>query len=145
MTKLDAPTSITWRVCLPANPDRVLTAWLDPADQEGFLCRTSELAPGGFHLTFPNGEATRLSVRQIVSPSRLIFSYFDAVVDITLQPRGHETELTLVTTGYAPSACLDVTAGWVSVLWALKALLTTGRDLRTHHPSHTWNERYVDQ
>jgi hypothetical protein len=39
---------------------------------------------------------------------------------------------------------IEIIAGWVSVLMALKASVDFGIDLRNHDPQRTWNECYVE-
>ena len=39
----------------------------------------------------------------------------------------------------------DVHAGWLNVLFPLKAMLAFGVDLRNHDPSRSWDQGYADQ
>lgn len=39
----------------------------------------------------------------------------------------------------------EVHAGWLNVLFPLKAWTTFGVDLRNHDPTRTWHEGYADQ
>jgi hypothetical protein len=39
---------------------------------------------------------------------------------------------------------VDVTAGWVSVLLALKAAVDFGVDLRNHDPQRSWEHGYAE-
>jgi hypothetical protein len=39
----------------------------------------------------------------------------------------------------------EVHAGWLNVLFPLKAYVAHGVDLRNHDPRRTWDEGYADQ
>ncbi|MGH9769506.1 MAG: hypothetical protein ACREAB_18940 [Blastocatellia bacterium] len=46
--------------------------------------------------------------------------------------------------GAKASDRIEVIAGWVSVLMALKAAVDFGIDLRNHDPQRTWDEGFVE-
>jgi hypothetical protein len=46
--------------------------------------------------------------------------------------------------GVKPADVCEVTAGWVSVLMALKAAVDFGIDLRNHDPARAWAAGYAD-
>ena len=39
---------------------------------------------------------------------------------------------------------LEVYAGWLSVLFALKGVVDFGIDLRNHDPNRTWDDRFIE-
>lgn len=54
------------------------------------------------------------------------------------------TEVSLLATGVEESIRMEMTAGWVSVLMAMKAAVDFGVDLRNHDPSRSWVHGYAD-
>lgn len=55
-----------------------------------------------------------------------------------------DTDLTLSDAGVPAADRAEVTAGWVSVLLALKAAVDFGVDLRNHDRQRTWGTGYAD-
>lgn len=54
------------------------------------------------------------------------------------------TDLTLTDQGVLEDDRIEVIAGWVSVLMALKASVDFGVDLWNHDPKRTWAQGYAD-
>ena len=54
------------------------------------------------------------------------------------------TELILTDKGVSEADRIEVIAGWVSVLMALKAAVAFGIDLRNHDPARSWEQGFVD-
>ena len=53
--------------------------------------------------------------------------------------------VTLTNEGVHPEDHCEVMAGWLNVLFPLKAAVDHGIDLRNHDPSRTWDHSYADQ
>jgi hypothetical protein len=58
-------------------------------------------------------------------------------------PDGH-TDLLLVHDGIDTAEWNDVHAGWLNVLFPLKAMLVFGVDLRNHDLARSWDQGYAD-
>lgn len=83
---------------------------------------------------------------QTIPPHHYELLYFrNSVARFTLEEddRG-STNLTLKDTGVPAAHRTEVTAGWVSVLMALKAAVDFGIDLRAHDPDRHWDNGYVE-
>src|SRR5688572_12029120 len=91
----DLGRPIVWRLRLIAAPERVFSAWLTPADHVKFWCERSEQDPEGFRLEFIDGTVAVCRVSDKARPTHIRLHYFDAQVDITLQPLAEGTDLTL--------------------------------------------------
>ena len=50
----------------------------------------------------------------------------------------------LTEAGVPQAERVEVMAGWVSVLLALKAAVDFGVDLRNHDPQRTWEQGYAE-
>ena len=71
--------------------------------------------------------------------------YFGSVTTFELTQDGRGgTDLTLTAAGVPPADRVEMTAGWVSVLLALKAAVDSGVDLRNHDPARTWDQGFAD-
>ena len=78
-------------------------------------------------------------------PGSFTIDYFGAVTEFSLDDDGKGgTDLTLVASGVPENERVEVIAGWVSVLMALKAAVDHGVDLRNHDESRTWSDGYAD-
>jgi hypothetical protein len=79
------------------------------------------------------------------APSHFSLEYFGTIVEYTLQEDGKGgTDLLLVASRVDESIRMEMVAGWVSVLMAMKAYVDYGVDLRNHDVSRTWNHGYAD-
>lgn len=54
------------------------------------------------------------------------------------------TDLHLIATEVPESSRMEMVAGWVSVLMAMKAAVDHGVDLRNHDSSRAWEQGYAD-
>jgi hypothetical protein len=74
------------------------------------------------------------------------FDYIGGPVSFELSPDGGGgTELFLVHQGIGSDEWNEVHAGWLNVLFPLKAWLAHGVDLRNHDPGRSWDQGYADQ
>jgi hypothetical protein len=55
------------------------------------------------------------------------------------------TDLLLTHSGVPEDEWVEVHAGWLNVLFPLKAWLKFGVDLRNHDATRTWDQGYADQ
>jgi uncharacterized protein YndB with AHSA1/START domain len=79
------------------------------------------------------------------APSLFAVEYFGTTVEFSLQDDGKGgTDLSLVATQVEESIRMEMVAGWVSVLMAMKAAVDHEVDLRNHDESRTWGDGYAD-
>ena len=142
---VDDPNSIVWRLRLSSTPERVLSAWLTPADHARFWAERSEPHAEGFRLHFIDGTVELCRILDRVGPSHIRMLYFGSRVDITLSRLDNVTDLTLTARDVPVVEWQDVYAGWLSVLLPFKAWVDFGIDIRNHDAARTWRQRYVDQ
>jgi hypothetical protein len=95
---------------------------------------------------FPIGLARRTRVIENHPPSSFAVEYLGgSVATFALADDGTGgTDLTLTDAGVPEEDRLETTAGWVSMLLALKATVDFATDLRNHDPSRTWDAGFVD-
>jgi uncharacterized protein YndB with AHSA1/START domain len=78
-------------------------------------------------------------------PSLFLLEYFGTNVKFELRDDGADgTDLLLTATQVDESFRMEMVAGWVSVLMAMKAAVDHGVDLRNHNEKRSWIEGYVD-
>ena len=140
---MDRQPPIEWRLHLTFSPQAAFAMWTSDAGRERFWAERSEATAAGFRLHFINGEALDVVVES-AAPGRLVFRYFGgSTVSLDFSDDGSGgCDLLLVET--EPEDAWENRAGWVSVLLAFKAALDFGTDLRSHDPSRSWEQRYVD-
>jgi len=79
-------------------------------------------------------------------PPRLFeLEYFGTRVRFELVSDGAGgTDLALLATEVPETYRMEMVAGWVSVLLAMKAAVDHGVDLRNHDPSRSWEQGFAD-
>lgn len=140
------PQSITWRLHLRA-PVATVYAMLSQAQgRTRFWAESAEEQAGVIHFVFPNGATWEGQILAAEPPRRFAVRYYGgsrATFSLEPSPEGG-CELTLTDQGVPPAERCEVTAGWVSVLLALKAAVDFGVDLRNHDPAHNWDQGYAE-
>ena len=139
-------SAILWRLHCSAPPAEVYAMWSTDVGRERFWAERSQATSDGFVLRFIDGTQERVSWLAAVPGERLAFTYFGSTVEIVLAgDGGGGTDLTLTNEGVADGDYEEVHAGWLNVLFPLKAAVDFGIDLRNHDPQRTWRQAFVDQ
>ena len=101
---------------------------------------------GVIHFQFPDGSTHRGRVLRAEAPGVYSLVYYgDTECTFTLSSDGEAgTVLELTDRGVPAADLTEVTAGWVSVLMALKAAVDHDVDLRNHHQQRTWADGFAD-
>ncbi|MBW3571447.1 MAG: SRPBCC domain-containing protein [Gemmatimonadetes bacterium] len=137
---------IRWRMHLPAPPERVFRALDTGEGRAAFWAESAEESGDGIHFHFIDGSRHVSRVVERDAPRRWVIEYFCGVAAFELAPDGAGgTDLLLMHTGVPGDEWHDVHAGWLNVLFPLKAWLAHGVDLRNHDPARTWEQGYADQ
>lgn len=146
MSRFKPGGPIRWRLHLPVEPATVYDA-LNTADgRASFWAQSAAEVDGNIHFVFVNGISYSSKVLQRQSPTHWAIEYFGSVARFELSPDGAGgTDLLLVNEGVDPNHWHEVHAGWLNVLFPLKAWLVHRVDLRNHDPDRTWDHGYVDQ
>ena len=131
---------------LPVDCERVFAALDTDAGRAAFWAESAVEQDGAILFRFINGYecVSRLLVRR--PPSEWSIEYIGGVVHIQLTSDGKGgTDLLLTHTGVSSDEWNEVHAGWLNVLFPLKAWLACAVDLRNHDPSRSWDQGYADQ
>lgn len=137
---------IRWRMHIPVTPDRVFAALNTDEGRAAFWAESAIETDGFIDFRFANGFTYRSRIVERVAPQRFALDYFEGHLTFKLTPDGAGgTDLLLVHTGVGDNEWNEVHAGWLNVLFPLKAWLTHGVDLRNHDPARSWDQGYADQ
>ena len=136
---------IRWKMHFTSPKEEVFSAL---ATDEGRARYWAESAPEvngqvTFHILGYNPFSGRILKKD--APLLFALEYFGTIVEFSLQDDGKGgTSLSLVATQVDESIRMEMVAGWVSVLMAMKAAVDHGVDLRNHDESRTWGNGYAD-
>jgi uncharacterized protein YndB with AHSA1/START domain len=140
------PTVIAWRLHLASPPEAVYSMLATDAGRARFWAEAAVAEAGVIAFSFPNGATWRGAILEDAPPHRFAVRYYGgsvATFDLSSDGAGG-TDLRLTDAGVPVEDRMEVIAGWVSVLLALKAAIDFGVDLRNHDPHRTWDHGYAD-
>lgn len=137
---------IRWRMQIPVPPERVF-ALLDSDDgRAAFWAESAVELEGQIEFRFINGYTCTSRVLERRPPEVLSIDYMGGPARFDLTADGHGgTDLLLTHHNVSPEEWNEVHAGWLNVLFPLKAWVTHGVDLRNHDPERSWDRGYADQ
>jgi uncharacterized protein YndB with AHSA1/START domain len=136
---------ITWRLHLRATPAVVYALLATDEGRARFWAEQAVERDGMIDFIFPGGQRWQGTILAREPPHRFALVYIGgSTTTFTLTDDGEGgTELLLTDAGVPQADRIEVTAGWVSVLLALKAAVDFGVDLRNHDPERTWEQGYA--
>jgi uncharacterized protein YndB with AHSA1/START domain len=131
---------------IPVPPERVYEALDSDAGRAAFWSESAVERDGEIHFRFSGGFSCRSRILERKAPQVFALDYLGGRVRFELTPDGHGgTDLLLTQEGVGADEWQEVHAGWLNVLFPLKAWLVHGVDLRNHDPSRAWEQGYADQ
>lgn len=138
--------AIQWRMHIPMSPEHVYAVLDSDEGRAAFWAESSVEKGGHIEFRFINGYTCRSKVLARQRPHLWAIDYIDGPVRFELSSDGAGgTDLLLTQEGVDPGEWNEVHAGWLNVLFPLKAWLVHGVDLRNHDPTRSWNDGYADQ
>jgi len=137
---------IRWRMHLPVPPEKVFAALDSDEGRASFWAESVMEVEGVIEFLFVNGYETRSRILERRPPHLFSIDYMGGPARFELTEDGSGgTDLRLTQEGVGPEEWQEVRAGWLNVLFPLKAWVTWGLDLRNHDPERTWDQGYADQ
>ncbi len=137
---------IRWRMHIPAPPEEVFAALDSDQGRASFWAESAVEVDGHIEFQFINGYACRSKVLERRPPHVLSIDYIGGPAQFELTADGMGgTDLLLTHGGIGPEEWNEVHAGWLNVLFPLKAWVTHAVDLRNHDPERSWDQGYADQ
>ncbi len=137
---------IRWRLNLSVPPERVYEALDTDAGRASFWAESAVQVDDEIDFRFIDGTRCRARILERQPPELWAIDYFGARARFELSVDGRGgTDLLLTQEGVSEEEWHEVHAGWLNVLFPLKAWLIHGVDLRNHDPARIWSQGYADQ
>ena len=146
MTFQNDPPLIQWKIHLKSSPQAVYQTLSSNEGRARFWAESAVEKDGIIHFIFPNQAEWQGKILEKDPPRTFKVEYYGgSVTTFELDSDGSGgTDLTLTDQGVLQEGRVEVIAGWVSVLMALKASVDFGVDLRNHDPKRTWDDGYAE-
>jgi len=146
MTFQDDPSIICWKIHLKSSPQIVYGKLSTNEGRAAFWAESAIEQDEIIHFIFPNQAEWKGKILEKNPPRKFKVEYYGgSITTFELESDGvNGTDLILTDQGVPQEDRVEVIAGWVSVLMALKASVDFGVDLRTHDPKRTWDEGYAE-
>jgi len=139
------PGTIHWKLHCNSAPQKVFSALATDEGRASFWAESAVEKDDLITFSILGYEPYRSRLLKQVPPLQYCIEYFGTVVEFTLKEDiNGGTDLTLLATDVDESIRMEMTAGWVSVLMAMKAYVDHGIDLRNHDRNRTWSAGFVD-
>jgi uncharacterized protein YndB with AHSA1/START domain len=139
------PGVVRWRMHFRSPPSKVFDARASEAGRARYWAESAPEVDGviTFHILSYEPFSGRVLSRK--EPSLFKIEYFGTIVELSLASDGAGgTDLSLVASQVDESIRMEMVAGWVSVLMAMKAAVDHDVDLRNHDRSRAWSNGYAD-
>ena len=136
---------IRFKLHFAAPPEKVYEALNTDEGRRGYWAESADEHDGKIHYVFLNGIEDTGAILERVEGKRFSARYFGWKTTFNLSKDGSTgTDMEMVAEGIDEAEKMEISAGWVSWLMAMKASVDFGVDLRNHDPNRTWFDRYVD-
>ncbi len=137
---------VQWRMHIPVPPASVFAALDSDDGRASFWAESAVERDGHIEFCFINGHSCRSRIIERRVPELFVVDYMGGPASFELCDDGKGgTDLTLTHEGIPFGEWDDTHAGWLNVLFPLKAWVMHGIDLRNHDPERTWDHGYADQ
>jgi uncharacterized protein YndB with AHSA1/START domain len=130
---------------IAAPPEQVYAALDSDRGRASFWAESAVEVEGQIEFRFSNGYRTKSRVLVREPPRLFSIEYMGGPARFELADDGRGgTDLLLSHEGVEAEDWSEVHAGWLNVLFPLKAWVAHGVDLRNHDPGRTWDQGYAD-
>ncbi len=137
---------IQWKMHFPVEACKVYQALDTDEGRRSFWAESAIEANGFIEFQFANGYVHRGKILERIPQKTWSVDYFEGPVTVELSPDGRGgTDLLMTHEGVSEDDWYEVHAGWLNVLFPMKAWLVHGVDLRNHDPTRSWDHGYADQ
>lgn len=137
---------IRWRMHLPVSPQQVFDAIASDEGRASFWAESAVERDAAIEFVFINGDRCTSRILERRPPGLFVIDYMGGPARFELTEDGAGgTDLLLVHEGIGADEWNEVHAGWLNVLFPLKAWVAHGIDLRNHDSARSWDEGYADQ
>jgi len=139
------PNTIRWKMHFASPPSKLYDALNTASGRASFWAESAIERDNQIEFRILNYEPFNGRIVRREPPGLFTLDYFGSVVEFILVSDGAGgTDLTLTASEVDESIRMEMVAGWVSVLMALKGAVDFGVDLRNHDPRRSWVQGYAD-
>ncbi len=136
---------IRWKMHFKSSKEIVFKALSTDAGRLSFWAESAPEQAGVITFKILGYPESSARIVQVEPPSLFKLEYFGTLVQFDLNDDGNGgTDLSLIATNVDESYRMEMVAGWVSVLMAMKAAVDFNVDLRNHDENRTWTKGYAD-
>jgi uncharacterized protein YndB with AHSA1/START domain len=136
---------IRWKLHLPVSAETVYRALATDQGRASFWAERAVEKDGSIRFEFANGVTYEARILEREPSYRFAIEYFGGPATFVLASDGRGgTDLTLVHDGVPAEEWIETHAGWLNVLFPLKAYVSFGVDLRNHDRERLWDQGYAD-
>lgn len=137
--------TIEWRVHFNSPVEKVYNFLSTDIGRSKFWAEETIEEDGYIKFSILNYPTYNAKIIERIPKQLFKLEYFGTDVCFKLNETDNkETDLHLVALTPNENVKIEMTAGWVSVLMAMKAAVDFDVDLRNHHPKRTWENGYLD-
>jgi uncharacterized protein YndB with AHSA1/START domain len=137
---------IRWRLHVPVPSERVFSALDSDNGRASFWAESAVERNGHIDFRFIDGSSYLGKILERRPPVVFAVDYLGGPVRFELSSDGTgSTDLLVTQEGVGAVEWNEVHAGWLNVLFPLKAWLMHGVDLRNHDSTRAWKQGYADQ
>ena len=146
MTFQSEPGIIRWKLHLGSQPEAVCHQLSTDEGRAAFWAESAIEHDGVIHFIFPDQAEWRGRILEQVPPHKFVVEYYGGSISTIelISDGGRGTDLILIDRGVSSEDRPEVTAGWVSVLLALKASVDFNVDLRNHDGQRSWDDGFAE-
>lgn len=139
------PGTIRWKAHFRSSPEMVFEALATDAGRARFWAEAAPEVDGVITFYILNYGPFSGRILLTLEPEIFKLEYYGTVVEFSLSGDGRGgTDLSLLATEVDESIRMEMVAGWVSVLMAMKAAVDYNIDLRNHDESRAWGTGFLD-
>ena len=139
------PGTIRWKMHFTSPINKVFDALTSDAGRASFWAEAAPEHNGRITFHILNYDPFSGAILRCEPPRVFKLEYFGTIVQFTLESdKQGGTDLSLLASGVDEAIRMEMAAGWVSVLMAMKAAVDYGVDLRNHDANRSWKQGYAD-
>lgn len=137
---------IHWRMHFSSSIETVFEALSTAHGRQSFWAESAIENKGIIEFRFANGYTYQSKIIESSPPTKFSILYFDTplLFELTEDNQGG-TDLLMTHKAVSEKEWQEVHAGWLNVLFPLKAYVDHAIDLRNHDISRSWDQGYADQ
>ena len=137
--------TIVWKLHFNSPTHHVYQALSTNEGRSGYWAESAIEQNDHLHYVFLNGIENTGKILERVTNEKFCVMYFGWKVTFTLSSdENGGTDMEMRAEGIAEDEKVEIIAGWVSWLMAMKAAVDFGIDLRNHDEKRSWFSGYVD-